>query len=183
MTIIPWQAKAVAGLIAAGAIFAGGWTVASWRASGQLEAEKLKDQQDVAKLQSDWAANIEEANKIAAQARADLDVERTMNAQEKADAEENYEKDLAKRDAANARLAADAGRVRDELAAAQSTARTAAAGGSVQQAGIPSRCSGADGDAACGFLARALDLAKRCADVAGRNHAALVEAIKSWPEH
>lgn len=183
MTLIPWQAKAGAAVIAAGAIFAGGWTVESWRASGELEAAKLKDQQDTAKLQSDWAANIEEANRIAAQARADLDVERTLDQQGRQDAETKYAQDIAKRDAVTDRLARDAQRVRDELAAAQSSIRTAAGSGSMQQAGPAALCSGPGCEAGAGLLSRAIDLAERCAKAAGQQHAALVEAVDAWPKH
>src|ERR1700757_1312269 len=119
MDLIPWQAKAGAAVVAAGAIFGGGWTVESWRAAAALDKEKLAHAADVQSLKDQWQQRVEQAEKVAGQTGADLDTERAMNAQEKADAEANYERELAKRDASNARLAADAGRVRDELAAAQ----------------------------------------------------------------
>jgi hypothetical protein len=183
MTLIPWQVQAGAAVVAAGAIFGGGWTVESWRASGQLEAEKLKNQQDVAKLQTDWAANIEEANKIAAQAKADLDVERTLDQESRQNAEAKYAQDIAKRDAINDRLVRDAQRVRDELAAASAAASAAGGNGAVQQSGAAASCSGPSGRAICGLLSRAIDIAERCAKAAGQQHAAVVEAVDAWPKH
>ena len=181
--LIPWQAKAIGiGAILA-VVFGLGWNVESWRASGQLEAEKLKDQQDTAKLQADWAANIEEANKIAAQARADLDMERTMDGQARQDAEAKYAQDVSKRDAVNDRLLRDAQRVRDELATAQVAAASGSGSGAVQQAGSSPLCSGPGCEAGAGLLSRAIDLAERCAKAAGQQHAALVEAVDSWPKH
>ena len=182
LDLVPWQAKAVGTMVAAGALFAGGWTVESWRASGQLEAETLKDSQDVAKLQSDWAANMEAANKIVDQARADLDGERAVDQQARNNAEAKYAKDIAGRDAVNDRLAHDAQRVRDELAAAKFAAG-AAGGGPVQQAGSSAPCSGSGCAAGAGLLSRAIDLAERCAKAAGQQHAAVVEAVESWPKH
>lgn len=182
-SLIPWQAKAVAAVVAAGAIFYGGWTVESWRASGKLEAAKLKDQADVAKLQADWTANIEEANKIAAQARADLDTERAMDQQGRQDAETKYAQDIAKRDAANDRLLRDAQRVRDELASAQAAATSRGSGSAMQQAGSASPCSGPGCAAGAGLLSRAIDLAERCAKAAGEQHAAAVECVEAWPKH
>jgi hypothetical protein len=183
MMLIPWQAKAVAGLVAAGAAFGGGWSVESWRAAGQIDSEKLRHQADVAKLQQDWVANIEAMRKLADQAAAERDAEREANDLAKMDAEKTYERKLAALQAEAGRINADAQRVRDDLAAAVAAAHVSAHSDPVQGAGGAPDCSSPSGSAACGLLGRAIDLAARCAQVAGQQHAALVEAVQSWPKH
>jgi hypothetical protein len=156
--------------------------VESWRAAGALDTEKLAHQADVEKLQADWSENMEVMRKIGEQAQAERDAERESNDLAKMDAERTYERKLAALQAEAGRIGADSQRVRDDLAAAQAAGRSGRGSGQLPAAGVGTQCGGTAGDAACGLLARALDLAKRCADVAGQQHAALIEAVSAWPK-
>jgi hypothetical protein len=182
MTLIPWQVQAGAAVIAAGTLFAGGWKVEGWRDAGELDTEKLAHSKDVGDLKQQWSDKLDAEHKLLTQAQADLEAERKLNEIAKENAERDYQVDLAKRQAAADRAAADTQRVRDELAAAIAAGRPASGSDPVRQAGQGASCSGSGGGAVCGLLGRAIDLATRCADAAGKQHAALVEAIGEWPQ-
>lgn len=182
LSLIPWQVKAGAAVVAAGAIFAGGIRLESWRDAGELGKEKLTHERDVAKLQADWADNLAAMRKVADQAQADLETERRTNQIARENAANAYQRDVTKLRALADRNGSDAQRVRDALATAQAAGRTAGAGCQTAGAEPPARCGGASGFAACGFLDRAIETLKRCAAVADWQHAALVEAVAAWPK-
>jgi hypothetical protein len=174
--------RLVAILGAVGVVFAGGIKLESWRDAGTLGAEKLAHQADIAKLQSDWAANLEAERKVADQAQADLAAERNTNEIARENAQNAYVHTVTQLRASADRNLADAQRVREQLAAAIAAGRSASGNGPVQQAAAGPVCGGASGDAACGFLARAIDILKRCAIVADEQHAAIIEAVSAWPK-
>jgi hypothetical protein len=182
LPLIPWQAKGVAICAAAAAIFATGWKVEGWRDAGTLGAEQLAHQHDVAKLQSDWAANITAETKRADQAEAARAADMMADEAKRQAAEDAYEKSIRKHQTDAAVAVASAQQLRDQLAAAIAAGRVAGRSGAVQPAGPGASCGGTGGAAACELLSRALDLARRCADVAGQQHAALVEALAAWPK-
>jgi hypothetical protein len=196
LSLVPTPVLAGAGLVAAAGIFAGGMTVASWRDSGALGAEKLAHKTDVDKLTADWAANLLAMREKADKEAADHEADRLANQIAKENADAAYQKKLAglqalaDRNAADSvRIAADAGRVRDELAAAIAAAGPASGSGSVPAPDLAARCSGAGGHAACGFLQRCTDLlvsgrelSVRLAGLVDRKQAALTETLDSWPK-
>jgi len=169
---------------ASAALFAGGWKVEGWRATDALDTEKAAHARDVKALQDDWQAKLNAAHALLTQAIAERDAQRQANATAREDAANAYTKQIAQLKAAAGAAAADADRVRRDLASAEAAGRAARGGSSVQQggqaaAGSPA-CSGS-GAAICGLLSRTIDLATRCADAAGTQHAAVVEAVASWP--
>jgi hypothetical protein len=182
MTLIPWQVQAGAAVVAAGAIFAGGAKLEGWRDAGELGTEKLAHKTDVDGLKDQWQQKLDAEHKLLTQAQADLEAERSLNQIAKENAEHAYQADIAKRQAAADRATADAQRVRDELTAAIAAGRPASGTDPVLQAGQAASCSGSGGGAVCGLLGRAIDLAARCADAAGKQHAAVVEAVAEWPQ-
>lgn len=196
LSLIPTPVLAGAAVVAAGAIFAGGIQVESWRGAGALGAEKLAHQADVAKLQHDWSINLEAMRAVAEKAQADLDVEISANKLAQENAANAYARTTAKlqaqadRNAADSvRIAADAQRVRDALTAALAASGPAGGSGQVSAPDLAARCSGAGGHAACGFLQRCTDLLLggrellvRYAGLAERKQAAITEAVDSWPK-
>lgn len=181
MLLIPPQVQAGAALVVAGLIFGGGWKVSAWHDAGRLALEAETHQRDVAKLQDDWAANLEAMRKRGDEAEAELAADREANAKRKAEADSAYQTQIGKLQASTLAAARDSQRVRDELAAAIAAARPSDGGGGVQQAGTAARCGDPSSAAACRLLARALDLAQRCVGVAGPQHAAVAEAVAAWP--
>jgi len=182
MGLIPWQVKAVAAALAAVAMFSAVWHVAGWRDAKALATEKAAHIADVQKLKDDWQDNLDAEHKLLTQAQADLEAERLADQMQRKKAENDHLQTVTKLRVLADRNATDAQRVRDTLASAQAAGRATGGGGSVQQAGGASRCSGPGGFAACGFLERATELLERCARVADEQHAAVVEAIASWPK-
>lgn len=197
LSLIPWQAKAGAAVVAAGAIFAGGIKLEGWRDAEALGKEKLAHAADVAKLQHDWSLNLEAEHKVADQAQAELETERLANQIARENADAVYQKRTiqlqaqADRNVADSvRIAADARSVRDELAAAIAAAGAANGGGQVSAPDVAARCTGAGGHAACGFLQRCNDLLVEnrqllvgYAAMAERKQAVIVETRASWPKN
>ncbi len=185
LSLIPLPVRLGLAGAAAGAIFAGGWTVQGWHDAGKLDAEKAAHQADVTSIKNQWQTKLDLEHAAYMQAVSDRDAERTAYQKQRQDAEDEHEKTVAKLKASSARATADAQRLRDDFAAAIAASRATSGNDSVRSAGgqaASARCGGPGGEAACRFLDRALDLAKRCADVAGEQHAAAVEAVSAWPK-
>jgi len=182
VSLIPWQVKAVAGVLAAGAMFAGGVRVEGWRDDKALATEKAAHVADVQALKDQWQDKLNAEHDLLTQAQADLETERLADQRQRKKAENDHLQTVTKLRALADRNATDAQRVRDTLASAQAAGRATGGGGSVQRAGSGAGCSGASGFAACGFLSRATELLERCARVADEQHAAVVEAIAAWPK-
>jgi hypothetical protein len=168
-------------VVAAAAIFAGGWKVEDWRATDALDSEKAAHASDVASLKNQWQTKLDAAQALLTEAIAERDAERQANDIAREDAANAYAKQIGQIKAAAGLAAADAQRVRDELAAATTAGRAPGGTDAVRQAAAGAPCSGGGGAAVCGLLSRAVELAQRCTDAAGTQHAALVEAVNSWP--
>jgi hypothetical protein len=181
LSLIPTPVLAAGGVVAAAAIFAGGIKVESWRDTGALDAEKAVHVSDVAALKTEWQGKLDAAQALLTEAIKERDAERQANATAREAAQNVHEATIAKLSANAASSAAELGRVRNDLAAAEAAGRAARSADPMRQAaaGAPA-CSGS-GEAVCGLLDRALDLAKRCADAAGSQHAGVVEAVAAWP--
>jgi hypothetical protein len=181
MTLIPWQVKAAGAAIGVVLIFGAGVKVEGWRDTGALDSEKTAHANDVKGLQDQWQKKLDAGQDALRKAQADLEVERNANQIAREDAQNAHEATISKLKTAAGLAAADAQRVRDELAAAQAAGRAASGGSPVRQTeGSTAACSGS-GSAICGLLSRAVDLAQRCTDAAGTQHAAVVEAVSAWP--
>ncbi len=177
------QAKLAGIAVAAGALFAGGWTVEGWHDAGKLDAEKAAHQADVVSLKAQWQAKLDLEHAAYQQSLADRETERQAYQTQLQEAERVHQAETSRLQAVAVRNAADGQRVRSDLAAAIAAGRVT--GGNscpVQQAGAGASCSGTSGGAICGLLSRALDLAARCADSLGQQHAAVVEAVSEWPK-
>jgi hypothetical protein len=181
MTLIPWQVKAAGAAIGAVLLVGAGWRVATWRDAGALATEKAAHAQDVHDLQQQWQAKLDAGQEALRKAQADLQVERDTNDIAREDAQNAHDATISKLKAAAGLAAADAQRVRDELAAAQAAGRPAGGSSPVQQAEAGAAACSGRGAAICGLLSRAVGLAQRCTDAAGEQHAAVVEAVASWP--
>jgi hypothetical protein len=181
LSLIPTPVLAAGGVVAAAAIFAGGIKVESWRDTGALDTEKAAHKQDVKDLQDQWQAKLDAGQALLTQAIKERDEARQGNSTAREAAQNVHEATIKKLAASAASTAAELGRVRDDLAAAEAAGRAARSADPVRQttAGTPA-CSGS-GEAVCGLLDRALDLAKRCSDAAGTQHAGVVEAVAAWP--
>jgi hypothetical protein len=166
---------------ASAALFAGGWRVESWKAADALDTEKAAHARDVKALQDDWQAKLNAAQALLTEAIKERDAERSANAAAREAAQNVHEATIAKLSANAASTAAELGRVRNDLAAAEAAGRAASGGGPMRQTEAGAAACTGSSEAICGFLARALDIAKRCSDAAGTQHAGVVEAVASWP--
>ncbi len=183
LSLIPLPVRLGLAGAAAGAIFAGGWTVQGWYDAGKLDAEKAAHQADVTSLKNQWQAKLDLEHAAYQQSLADRQTEREVSAKQRQEAERAHQIETDRLRAVAVRNAADSQRVRDDLAAAIAAGRVTGGGSCpVQQAGAGASCSGTSGGAICGLLSRALDLAARCADSLGQQHAAVVEAVSEWPK-
>lgn len=183
LSLIPTPVLAGAAVVAAGAMFAGGARVEGWRDAAALGAEKLAHQADVAKLDHDWNLNLEAMRKLADAAQADLDAERKANEIARENADVAHAKTIAALKLAADRNNADTQRVRDQLATdAAAAMRASGNSGEPGQASAGASCGGPGGAATYRFLSRALDLAARCSDAIGQQHAAVILAVDSWPK-
>jgi hypothetical protein len=181
LSLIPTPALAAGGVVAAAAIFAGGIKVESWRDTGALDTEKAAHVSDVAALKTEWQGKLDAAQALLTQAIKERDAEREANATAREAAQNVHEATIKKLAATAASTAAELGRVRDDLAAAEAAGRAARSADPMRQtAAGATACSGGS-EAICGFLDRAIDIAKRCSDAAGTQHAGVVEAVASWP--
>jgi hypothetical protein len=181
LSLIPTPVLAGGAVVAAVAAFAGGAKVEAWRNTGALDTEKAAHVSDVAALQKQWQAKLDAGQALLTEAIKERDAERSANAAAREEAQNVHEATIAKLSANAASTAAELGRVRNDLAAAEAAGRAARGADAVRQAaaGAPP-CSGGS-EAICGLLQRTLDLAKRCADDFGIQHAAAVEALATWP--
>jgi Skp family chaperone for outer membrane proteins len=181
LSLIPTPVLAAGGVVAAAAIFAGGIKVESWRDTGKLDTEKFAHQKDVKDLRDEWQAKLDAGQALLTQAIKERDEARQANATAREDAANAYTKQIAQLKAAAGAADARAQRVRDELTAAIAAAGTAGGNGAMPQTGSGAApCSGS-GAATCAVLSRAIDLARRCTEAVGQQHAAVVEAVASWP--
>ena len=182
LTLIPTPILAGGAVLAVVASFGGGVEVKGWRDASALDAEKASHVKDVQALKDEWQGKLNAAQTLMNQAVAERDAERQANDLAREDAQNAHEATIKKLQAAVSVAASDAQRVRNELAAAEAAGRSASGSGSVQQGAASAPCSGPGGATACGLLSRAIDLARRCAETSGEQHAAVVEAIASWPK-
>jgi hypothetical protein len=181
LSLIPTPVLAAGGVVAAAAIFAGGIKVESWRDTGALDTEKAAHVSDVAALKTEWQAKLDAGQALLTQAIKERDEARQANATAREEAANAYTKQIASLKAAAGAADARAQRVRDELTAAIAAAGATGGNGAVPQTGSgPVACSGS-GAEACRLLGRAIDLARRCTEAAAEQHAALVDAVGSWP--
>jgi hypothetical protein len=181
LSLIPTPVLAAGGVVAAAAIFAGGWKVEGWRATDALDTEKAAHARDVKALQDDWQAKLNAAQALLTEAIKERDAERAANAAAREAAANVHEATIAKLSATAASTAAELGRVRNDLAAAEAAGRAARSEDPVRQAAAGAAACSGSSEAICGLFYRALDIAKRCADSAGSQHAAAVEALATWP--
>jgi hypothetical protein len=181
LSLIPTPVLAAGALIGAAAAFGGGFKVEQWRSTDALDAEKIAHARDVKALQDDWQAKLNAGQALLTQAIKERDEARQANATAREEAANAYTKQIAQLKAAAGAADARAQRVRDELAAAEAAGRSAGGGSPVRQAeGSALACSGSSATA-LGLLSRAIDLARRCTEAASEQHAALTEAVASWP--
>ena len=178
---LPWQVKAGAAVIGAGFVFGLGFKVESWRGTDALDTEKLAHQTDVAALKLEWGKRVDAEHGAYVKVVADREADRLANEAAREKSEDEYIRDIGRRNALANRNAGDAQRLRDDLKAAIAAGRISNRDCPVRQADPGAICSGPGGADACGFLDRALDLAKRCSETAGGQHAAVVEAVSQWP--
>jgi Skp family chaperone for outer membrane proteins len=181
LSLIPTPVLAGGAVVAAVAAFAGGAKVEAWRDTGALDAEKAAHVADVTALQKQWQTKLDAAQALLTEAIAERDAQRQANATAREDAANVYTKQIAQLKAAAGAADSRAQRVRDELATAIAAARTAGGNGAVPQTGSGTAACGGSGAAACGLLERAIDLARRCTEAVGQQHAAVAEAVAAWP--
>ena len=183
LSLIPLPVRlGLAGAAAVGLVAVGA-KLETWRDTGALDEEKLAHQADVASLKTQWQAKLDLEHAAYQQSLADRQTELEASAKQRQEAERAHQVETDRLRAVAVRNAADSQRVRSDLAAAIAAGRVTSSGSCpVQQAGPSASCSGASGSAICGFLSRALDLAKRCSDSVGTEHAAVVEAVSEWPK-
>ena len=183
LSLIPLPVRLGLAGAAAVALVAAGAKLESWRDTGALDAEKAAHQADVASLKTQWQAKLDLEHAAYQQSLADRQTELEASAKQRQEAERAHQIETDRLRAVAVRNAADSQRVRDDLAAAIAAGRVTGGGSCpVQQTGAGPSCSGTSGGAICGLLSRALDLAARCADSLGQQHAAVVEAVSEWPK-
>src|SRR5580700_8659313 len=125
LSLIPTPVLAAGGVVAAAAIFAGGWKVEGWRDTGALDTEKAAHVSDVAAIKTEWQTKLDAAQALLTEAIAERDAERSANAAAREAAQNVHEATIAKLSANAASTAAELGRVRNDLAAAEAAGRAA----------------------------------------------------------
>jgi hypothetical protein len=167
--------------VAAAAAFGGGFKVEQWRSTDAFDTEKAAHAKDVQDLKDQWQAKLNASQALLTKAIKERDEARQANATAREDAANAYTKQIAQLKAAAGAADARAQRVRDELTAAIAAAGAAGGNGAVPQTGPGSAACSGSGAATCAILSRAIDLARRCTEAVGQQHAAVVEAVASWP--
>ncbi|SRR6266403_2380582 len=183
LSLIPLPVRLGLAVAAAVALVAAGAKLENWRDTGALDAEKAAHQSDITSLRIQWQTKLDLEHAAYRQSLSDREDERKAYQTQRQEAERAHQIETDRLRAVAVRNAADSQRVRDDLAAAIAAGRVTGGGSCpVQQAGAGPSCSGTSGGAICGLLSRALDLAARCADSLGQQHAAVVEAVSEWPK-
>src|SRR6266403_3269758 len=163
LSLIPLPVRLGLAVAAAVALVAAGAKLENWRDTGALDAEKAAHQSDITSLKAQWQAKLDLEHAAYQQSLSDREAERQAYQTQRQEAERVHQAETDRLRAVAVRNAADGQRVRDDLAAAIAAGRVTGGGSCpVQQTGAATGCSGPSGGAVCGFLSRALDLAKRC---------------------